>query len=182
MRALERYQLPADVQERLTELEELSNKAEEGDKAARQELKQKLLASSPAVIARASDVSRRAQHRLIETAAGGSELTQYALSGRLDVMREEIAGDNPTPLEVLLTEQVVSCWLWLTLLDALNSGQFWRGSGKAISVGPSYLRQMVKIQESAHRRFISSIQALARVRKLQAGTPGIQFNTQINLR
>ena len=33
MRALERYQLPADVQERLTELEELSNKAEEGDKA-----------------------------------------------------------------------------------------------------------------------------------------------------
>jgi hypothetical protein len=76
------------------------------------------------VIARASGVSRRAQHMLIETASGGSELTQYALSRRLDVMREEIAGDNPTPLEVLLTEQVVSCWLWLTLLDALNSGQF----------------------------------------------------------
>jgi hypothetical protein len=181
VKALERYQLPADVQERLTELEELSDKAEAGDKAARRDLKQKLRASSPAVIARASDVSRRAQHMLIETAAGGSELTQYALSGRLDVMREEIAGDDPTPLEVLLTEQVVSSWLWLSLLDALNSGQFRRDSGKALRVGPSYLRHMVGIQDSAHRRFISSIQALARVRKLQAGTPGIQYNTQINV-
>ena len=95
MRALERYQLPADVQERLTALEELSKKAEEGDKAARRELKQKLRALSPAVIARASDVSRRAQHMLIETAAGGSELTQYALSGRLDVMRRRSPAITP---------------------------------------------------------------------------------------
>ena len=180
--ALERYQLPPEDKERLEELRELSKRAEEGDEEARRELKRAVRESSPAVIARASDVSRRAQHMLIETAAGGSELTHYALSARLDVMRGEIAGDDPTPLEVLLTEQVVSCWLWITLLDALNSGQFWRGAEKAIRVGPSYLRQMVKIQESAHRRFISSIQALARVRKLQAKTPGIQFNTQINLR
>ena len=180
--SLERYRLPAEVQERLEELEELSEKAEEGDKEALRELKRAVRESAPAVIARASDVSRRAQHMLIETASGGSKLTQYALSGRLDVMREEIAGDNPTPLEVLLTEQVVSAWLWLTLLDALNSGQFWKGADKAVRVSPSYLRHMVRIQESAHRRFISSIQALARVRKLQAGTPGIQFNTRINLR
>jgi hypothetical protein len=123
---LERYQLPADVQERLDELRDLSEKAEAGDKDARRQLKQAVRESAPEVIARASDVSRRAQHMLIETAAGGSELAQYALSGRLDVMREEIAGDNPTPLEVLLTEQVVSGWLWLTLLDALNSAQFWK--------------------------------------------------------
>ena len=181
--SLERYRLPAEVQERLEELEELSEKAEEGDKEAGRELKRAVRESAPAVIARASDVSRRAQHMLIETASGGSKLTQYALSGRLDVMREEIAGDNPTPLEVLLTEQVVSCWLWLTLFDVLNSAQFQRkfpdGAKRA---SPSYLRHMVKLQESAHRRFISSIQALARVRKLQAGTPGVQFNTQINLR
>jgi hypothetical protein len=178
---LERYQLPADVQDRLDELEDLSRKAEAGDKDARRQLKRAVRESAPAVITRASDVSRRAQHMLIETASGGSLLTQYALSGRLDVMREEIAGANPTPLEVLLTEQVVSCWLWLTVLDALNSAQFWRGADKAARVSPSYLRHIVKIQESAHRRFISSIQALARVRKLQANTPGITVNTQINL-
>lgn len=178
---LERYQLPADVQERLDELRDLSEKAEAGDKDARRQLKQAVRESAPEVIARASDVSRRAQHMLIETAAGGSELAQYALSGRLDVMREEIAGDNPTPLEVLLTEQVVSGWLWLTLLDALNSAQFWKRAPSEVRVSPSYVRHMVKLQESAHRRFLSSVQALARVRKLQSGTPAVQHNTQVNI-
>jgi hypothetical protein len=47
---------------------------------------------------------------------------------------------------------------------------------------PSYIRHMLKVEESAHRRFLSSVTALAKVRKLQANTPGVQFNTQINLR
>ena len=180
---LERYQLPADVQERLDELRDLSKKAEGGDKEARKGLRRAVLESSPAVIARASDVSRKAQHMLIQTASGGDPLTGLALSGRLDMMREEIAGEDPTPLEVLLTERVVSCWLWLTLLDALNSGQFQRELPEgAKRAEPSYLRHMVKLQDGAHRRFLSSVQALARVRKLQADTPGIRVNTQINLR
>jgi hypothetical protein len=171
---LEKYQLPADVQERLDELRELSRKAEAGDKDARKELKRAVRESAPAVIARASDVSRKAQHMLINTASGGDPLIGYALSGRLDMMREEVAGEDPTPLEMLLTEQVISCWLWLTLLDALNSAQFQRKMPEgARRVEPSYLRHMVKLQESAHRRFLSSVQALARVRKLQSTTPGI---------
>jgi len=180
---LEKHQLPPDVQERLDELRGLSQKAEAGDTEARKELKQKLRESSAELLARASDVGRRAQHMLISTASAGSALTEYALSGRLDMMRDEIAGENPTPLETLLTEQVVSCWLWLTLLDALNSGQFQlRLPDKAKRASPSYLQHMVKLQDGAHRRFLASVQALARVRKLQANTPGIQFNTQINLR
>jgi hypothetical protein len=175
---LERYQLPADVQDTLEELSELSTKAEAGDKDAKRELIRAVRESAPAVIARASDVSRRSQHMLVETVSAGDLLMQYALSGRLDVMREEIAGEDPTPLEVLLTEQVVSSWLWLTLLDALNSGQFRKGT--KTRMGAPYLRQMVKIQDSAHRRFLSSIQALARVRRLQAGV-AVQYNTQINL-
>ena len=181
-RTLERYQLPADVQQRLDELRELSKKAEDGDQSARKELKRAVRESAPAVIARAADVSRKAQHMLIQTAAGGDPLIGLALSGRLDMMREEIAGEDATPLEVLLTEQVVSCWLWLTLLDALNSGQFRRKMPEgAKRAEPSYLRHMVKLQDGAHRRFLSSAQALARVRKLQANTPGIQVNTQINV-
>jgi hypothetical protein len=41
---------------------------------------------------------------------------------------------------------------------------------------------MMKTQESAHRRFLASVQAFARVGKLQANTPGIRVNTRINLR
>jgi hypothetical protein len=34
--------------------------------------------------------------------------------------------------------------------------------------------------ESATRRYLASIRELARVRKLQAGTPPVQVNTQVN--
>ena len=182
-KALEKHQLAPDVQERLNELRDLSEKAGGGDKEARRELKQRLQESSPAVVARASDVSRRAQHMLIGTVAAGNPLTELALSGRLDMLREEIAGEEPTPLEVLLTEQVVSCWLWLQLLDALMSAQYLTKLPDGVKRSPpSYIRHMLKVEESAHRRFLASIQTLARVRKLQANTPGIQVNTQINLR
>ena len=178
---LERYQLPADVQERLDELRDLSKKAEGGDKEARRELKQKLRESSPAVIARASDVGRKAQHLLIETASGGDPLISYALSGRLDMMREEIAGEKPTPLEVLLTERVVACWLLVELFDALMAAQLWKKTPSEKRVTPAALKYYLCWQESANRRFLAAVRTFARVRKLQSTTPGVQVNTQINL-
>ena len=58
-KTLEQHQLPADVKERLDELRELSKRAEDGYKEARQELKRTLQHSSPEVIARASDIGRK---------------------------------------------------------------------------------------------------------------------------
>jgi hypothetical protein len=34
---------------------------------------------------------------------------EEALSARLELMRAQIAGEDPSPLETLLTERVVSC-------------------------------------------------------------------------
>ncbi len=182
---LERYQLPADVQERLDELRDLSKKAEGGDKEARKELRRAVLESSPAVIARASDIGRRAQHLLkhllIETASGGSPLTELALSGRLDMMREEIAGESPTPLEVLLTERIVACWMLVQLFEALMAPQLWGGNPSEKRVSPAFLKHYLQWQDRANRRYLQAIKALAQVRKLQAGMPGVQVNTQINL-
>ena len=173
-------ELSADFQERLTELSNLSQKAQAGDKAARRELRKAVRSSSGEVIARASDLAKMGQRVLIKTAATNNPLLEEALPARLDLMREEIAGENPTPLEALLTEQIVSLWMLLQLHEVLHSAQYKRGSEHQVS--PSFMLQMVKIQESAHRRFLASVQTLARVRKLQANTPGIQVNTQINLR
>ena len=177
MRALE---LPDETKHALEELKALSEKAEAGDKGARRELRLALRRSTPAVIARASDIGRKAQSMLIRTAAAGDPLVEEALKARLDVLRGEVAGEEPTPLEALLAERIVACWMLLELLEALHSAYFARGGHERPSI--SYLLQMVKVQESAHRRLLASIQTLARVRKLQAVTPGIQLNTQINLR
>jgi hypothetical protein len=113
---------------------------------------------------------------------GADPLTEYALSARLDMMRADIGGESPTPLEVLLTEQVVSCWLWLQLLDAFLSSQFRRNFPASHKrVGMAYLLKLVRFQESAERRFLAAIKTLAQVRKLQATTPGIQIKARINL-
>ncbi len=130
-KTLERYRLPADAKGRLDELRELSERAEAGDAGAKKELKRAVRESSPEVIARASDVGRKAQHSLIGTVAGGDPLTEYALSGRLDMMREEVAGENPTPLESLLTERVVACWILVELFEALMAPQLWKAGSES---------------------------------------------------
>ena len=182
--ALERYQLPADVRESLEELRALSRKAEGGGAEgaeARKELRRKLREASPQVIARASDIGRKSQHLLIESASGGDPLTELALSGRLDMMREEIAGENPTPLEVLLTERVVSCWLLVELFEALMAAQLWKETPDEKRVTERALRYYLRWQESANTRFLAAIKELARVRKLEVTAP-VQVNTQVNVR
>ena len=182
--ALERYQLPVDVRESLEELRALSRKAQGGGAEgaeARKELRRKLLEASPAVVARASDIGCKSQHLLIGTASGGDPLTELALSGRLDMMREEVAGENPTPLEVLLTERVVSCWLLVELFDRLMAAQLSKDTPDEKRVTERLLRHYLRWQESANSRFLAAVRELARLRKLEATAPPVQVNTQVNV-
>ena len=174
-------ELPKDVKERLEELRALSKKAEAGEKGARQELKQALRESSPAVIARASDIGRKAQHVLIDTAAGGEPLAEYALSARLDTMRAEVAGENPTPLDVLLTERVVACWMLVELFDVLMAAQLAKSPDPKCRVPFSTLKHYLRWQEVANTRYLAAIKALAQVRRLQSGIPNSQTNVQVNI-
>ena len=173
-------ELSEDARGRLTELRTLSEKAQAGDKEARKELRQLVRASSPEVIAEASGIASRAEWMLVKTISAGKPLMEEALQERMDQMRAEIAGENPTPLEVLLTERVVAGWLLVEVLEGLIAAQYQRDV-KAHRVAPTYVIQQSRIVESATRRYLASIRELARVRKLQAGTPPVQVNTQVNV-
>jgi hypothetical protein len=175
-------ELSNETKANLRELRILSEKAEAGEKGARRELRRAIRNSTPEVVAKASDIARKGHKILIGTAAGGDPLMEEALSARLGLMRTQLAGEDPTPLETLLAERVVSCWLLVELLEALTSAQLQNGEhmrGKRVS--DSFLHFVLRWQERAHRRYLSAIRELARVRKLQSGTPGVQYNTQINL-
>jgi hypothetical protein len=65
------------------------------------------------------------------------------------------------------------------LFDCLMAGQLRRGTEKRVS--PSYLKHMIRWQESANRRYLAAIRELARVRKVQATAPPVQVNTQVNI-
>src|SRR5215212_650074 len=173
-------ELPKDVQDKLAVLQALSEKAENGDKEARKELRRALRESAPQIVLRASDIGRRGQWALIKTVAN-DPLTEEALLARLDLMRAEVSGPNPSPLEVLLTERICSLWLLIEVLEMLVSVQLLADLPREQRSPMSYLQHVFKWQESANRRFLSAIRELARVRKLQSYTPGIQYNTQINV-
>jgi hypothetical protein len=175
-------ELPKDVKDRLGELQTLSERVEDGDNSARKELRKAVRESSPKVIFRASDIGKRGQWALIKTIAANDPLTEEALVARLDLMRAEVAGPEPSPLEVLLTERICSLWLLIEVLETLVSVQLLGDLPRERRSPMSFLQHVFKWQESANRRFLSAIRELARVRKLQKNnTPGVQFNTQINL-
>jgi hypothetical protein len=169
-----------EFETKLDRLQALSKEAEGGNREARAELRRAVAECSPAVIAEASDVARRAERMLVKTISAGEPLMQETLEARLERMRGEIAGERPTPLERLLAERVVAGWLLVEVLEARIAAQY-QHDVKGSRVGPDYVLQMSKILESATRRHLAAIQTLARLRKLQSNTPGVQYNTQINV-
>ena len=173
-------ELPDEMKAKLHELEDLSEEAEAGDKKARRELRRELRAASSEIVAECSDIAGRGHLVLAETMAAGKPLMQEAILVRLDLMRAEIAGENPTPLEVLLMERVVSSWLVVEVLEALMNAQLKRGEGVP-RASISYLKFVIRWLESANHRYLASIRELARVRKLQSSLPNAQTNIQLNL-
>jgi hypothetical protein len=179
--------LPEEIRAELARLQELSTKAEAGDKEARRELRRMLQESSPQVVAQATDLARRAERPLVKVAAAGDPLSEEALPLRLEQLRAEIADDNPSLLELLLAERVVALWFLVQFLDGALHGAlhnaFMMRKGKEHGSGfsDSFARFTIKWQESAHKRCLDAIRELARVRRLQATTPAVQVNTQINL-
>jgi hypothetical protein len=155
-----------DAKGRLTELRTVSEKAEAGDRYARKRLRRLVRSSSPEIIAQASDVAGSAAWMLIKTISAGEPLMQEALQERMHQMRAEIAGENPTPLEVLLTERVVAGWLLVEVLESLISAQYQRDV-TTYRVPPGHIIQQSRILESATRRYLAAVRELARVRNLQ---------------
>jgi hypothetical protein len=172
-------ELTDEARERIRELQDLSRRVEEGEEDLRPELRQAVRESSPEVIARCSDIARTYRWILANTASGQDPLMEEAFVKRTEMLAQEIAGENPTPLEVLLSERIASLWALTELQEALLSATYRRGQKKP--VGPAYTLQMCRIQESTNRRYLAAIKTLAQVRKLQASTPAVHL-TQINVR
>ena len=172
-------ELTEATRKRIRELQELADKAEGGEDGARLELRRRLREETPEVVARCSDSARSYRRLLAERASGGNPLRKEAISERAGRMALELAGENPTPLEVLLSERVASLWVLVELQEALLAAWYY----KAKATSPAFVLQMARLQESAHRRYLAAIKTLAQVQKLQ-GPSRVQVNiggNQVNV-
>jgi hypothetical protein len=159
-----------EASERTVEkLQDLPRLAKKGDKDAVPEIRQ-ILSEHPDLALRFVDVAHIAEYALIEMMTKEQDLAAKELIRcQLEVLREEIAGKNASPLERLLSERVVVTWLEVQLFEALYAQNM-----RNLTIPQAEHHQ--KRLDRAHRSHLSAIRALAQIRKLLKGTARTQIN------
>lgn len=161
---------PRSRDELLNELRSLVARAHEGDAVEASRRIRGVLEETPESAQVVGNiVAKRAERILVKRISGDDLLLNEALSLQLQAMREEVAGIGPSPLEWLLAERVVACWLQLQHAEALYASNL----GKLTMSQSEYHQRRL---DHLHRRYLSAIRTLAQVRKLLR--PAI---TQINV-
>jgi hypothetical protein len=97
-----------------------------------------------------------------------------AIVMRLDQLRRDLEGAQPTPIETVLAERAALCWFIVHLYET----SYMQAENMTINQAESRQRRI----DAAHRRFLTAVATLARVRKL--ALPSLQVNigaNQINM-
>jgi hypothetical protein len=151
--------------QRVDELMALVRRAESGDESALPAVRD-LLNHPAAADLLGGDLARRARQTLVDRFTGKNLLHKEVLSRKLEQLQAELAGPTPTPVERLLVERVVTCWLHLHHLEQLYGQQY----GLTLELGVYYQRSIT----AAQKRYLAALKALALVRKL--AVPVLQVN------
>ncbi len=100
---------------------------------------------------------------------------QEAVRRKLELLRADLLGPDPTPVERLLVERVAACWLQVQDAEL----RYAQGQGSlSIRQADYHQRRM----DAANRRYLAALKALAVVRKL--AVPVLQVNVarrQVNV-
>jgi len=147
------------------ELWNLVHRAENGDTKAVPALRE-LLSRSPGLTDLLGNLPHLVETTLANNVAGKNISFKEGLARKMELLRQEIAGPNPTPLERLLAERIALCWL------ALHDAEIRFAHMKELSIPQAeYWQNRI---DRAHRRYLSAIRTLATVRKL--AVPVLQVN------
>jgi hypothetical protein len=149
------------------ELHKLLLKAEQGNKQAFETVCAQL-GHADRLWEWAGNMAAQVQEALLGSFLSKDALfSQEAQRRKCTALTRELAGEHPSPLEKLLVERIVLCWLHLHGAEALYAQH--TGS---LSIGQaSYHQHRIT---AAHNRYLSAIRTLAQVRRLPA--PNVQVN------
>ena len=99
------------------EVRSVLERARAGDRSAVPEVR-RILGDPAQVDWLGGDLARQATQSVVNAAAGEDLVFREALARKLELLRDELAGPEPTPIERLLVERVVACWLHVYDADA----------------------------------------------------------------
>jgi len=110
--------------------------------------------AGPPLVEQLGNVGVKAQQAWVDVCSDRNPLVGEALRRKLDQLRRELEGPEPTPLERLLVERVLLCWLQVHQADVWG----------AANAGPAESAQ--RAQGHAQARYLAALRSLVTVRKL----------------
>lgn len=154
-------------------LDDLVKRARKGDVRAAVAIRKALADDPQRLIALGhGDVSRTVEVTAVAVFTVSSDeetpedcLRTVAIQAKLEQLRRELAGPDPSPVERLLAERAALCWLRLNELEIRLSTR---------GLGADAIDRLTRRLNAAHGRYLSSLKALATVRRL--ALPPVQVN------
>jgi len=156
-------------------IEKLFRRAEQGDEKALAFMRE-WFDDTPSACDKIGDLARRAEDSLVKVYTK-KLVIQEALHSKLNALRREIRGPDPSPLEDLLAQRIAACWLQVHYLETMYA-QNLKNCGLTGRQSESFQRSI----DRAQRRYLSAIKTLVQVRRLLV--PVLQVNIaekQINV-
>jgi hypothetical protein len=147
-------------------LTKILERARQGDKSVLPVVR-KMLELPERVGALGGNLAWQAEHSLLRAATGDDLAAREAMARKLELLRAELGGPAPSPLERLLVERVAACWFQLHYAEALITQQ-------AENFSLVQAEYHDRRRDRAHKRYLAAIKALALVRKLVV--PVLQVN------
>lgn len=142
----------------------LLKRAQEGDEKTRPEIRKWLAARAPKGLQPAADFAREA---LLRAMCSTNILLEEDTRQQMRALHAQIAGESPSPLESLLVERIVTCWLHLHYYETLCAQSL---KDQSLRQSEAHGRRI----EQVHRRYLSAIKTLAQIRRLEL--PSVQVN------
>ena len=116
------------------------------------------------------NMARRTLDHLLRTYYSQSAYIRECVSRRVKEMREQLGCEESSPLEQILIEQILVCWVNLYVLEINSATKLCESH--STEAGLYWDRRLT----GAQRRFRRASESLARIRKLSRNTPALQFN------
>ena len=154
--------------EDLVKAQDAIERARKGDESALPAVRKYLDEKGPGYLD-IVDLARIAKETQIKRVFGPEELVaREAMERKSELMREEIVGPDPSPLEGLLADRVILCWIQLYYAEIKQAE---RAVTNIAWTEDEYNQKRV---DRLQRRYLAAIKGLAQVRKLLR--PSVQIN------
>jgi hypothetical protein len=156
-----------DYAETIAWLNGLTGRAEQGDREALKQVVE-VYKAIPRFWPAANLLQANAERSLLDVMIPKDQLfSRKTIERQLAQMRRDLAGPEPTALELLLVDRIVLCWLDTMHADTLLAQR--HNSGMTFAQADYYGRRA----ERAQRQYLRAIKTLATVRRLR---PSVQVN------